>query len=173
MSRFKYRFTLHQIYAHYARTGTLKWRDLAKVGRVSSRTLSKYFENTQMLEKELCEYHLKNLEHIYSHSNTGSKNKNDFQFRRVWAFVKRHRIVYQFTDQAFKNNLDERGKEIKTAHFEMIRKAMLKGGVEEDRADPELAFNFFLTELPNNEKGQAMFFHFMKFFAKPTQEVVS
>ena len=164
MSRFKKRFTLHQVYAHYAREGDLNWRDLGESAHASTRTLRKYFGSTDSLAKTLVDYHLSYLNNYYTKVQIRPQNPQNIQFEKVRLFIARNMICYQFTDKAHKNDLAKRGIEIYEKHIDYIRQAMIRGGAKENKINPEMAFNFFLTPLPDNEKGRDFFMNMLKWF---------
>ena len=164
MSRYKQRFTLHQVYAYYAHNGDLNWRRAANAAMVSTRTMRNYFENAEQLAERLVEYHLKHLENFYTNSRVAPSKDLDRQLRTVRTLVQRNLITYLFSDKAFKQDLTGRGQEIKQTHLGYIRNAMLHGGVKEEKAKPELVFDFFLRPLPDGQEGKDLIIHWMKWF---------
>ena len=161
MSRYRYRFTLHQIYVYYAKNCDLNWRRLAEASRTSTRTLRKYFEHTEKMEAILVDYHLRYLDHYYTNFQIGKSRDREQQFRMVRTVVARHFYCYQFTENAARTNLADRGKEIKDTHLNYIRNAMLHGGVNKNKIFPEMVFNFFLAPIPDGREGQDLLFHWV------------
>ena len=166
MSRFKYKFVLHQAYAHYAFNCNLNWRELGKSTNVSTRTLQKYFSNTQKLSTILVDYHLDYLNHFYTAYKVDRQDDMKKQFRLVSTLIKRNQASYQFTENAWRTNLAGRGEEIKESHLNYIRNAMLNGGVNKQKLYPEMVFSFLLNPIPDGEKGKELLFHWMAWFMK-------
>lgn len=167
VSRFKYKFTLHQVYAYYSQAGNLNWREVAEMARVSTRTLRAYFENSDSLAKLLVDYHLKYLENYYEKFRIDPRKYDEFPSRLIFTVMLKHKVCYLFTDKAVKNNLAGRGQEIKESHLDLIGKAMSNGGVSDPKKiDPELTFNNLILPLENSENGEEFFNHMMKWFLK-------
>lgn len=164
MPRYKKRFTLHQVYAHYARNANLNWRAMGETAKTSTRTLRNYFGTSDNLASVLVNYHLSYLDNYYSKVQIGNNIPREIQFEKVRTFINRNMLCYQFTAKAHKNDLANRGKEVYDIHLNYIREAMIRGGAKKDKINPEMAFNFFLTPLPNNEKGKAFFINMLKWF---------
>jgi AcrR family transcriptional regulator len=166
MSRFRYRFVLYQIYVHYAFNCNLNWRELSVAANVSTRTLQKYFGSTKKLSETLIDYHLAYLDHFYTAYRVERRDDMDEQFKLVSTLIKRKQSSYQFTENASRTNLAGRGEEVKEAHLNYIRKAMLHGGVNQKKLYPEMVFNFFLIPIPEGEQGKQLLFHWMGWFMK-------
>jgi AcrR family transcriptional regulator len=152
------------VYAHYAKYADLNWRDLAKSAHASTRTLRKYFGTTDELSRTLVKYHLSYLERYYSKTRFVAEMPRDIRFSVVQTFVKRNKLCYQFTDSAFNRDLVGQGKFIHDTHLNYIREAMIRGGTKKDKINPEMAFNFFLTPLPDNKKGKEFFNNMLNWF---------
>lgn len=164
MSKYKYKFTLHQIYNHYAFHCSLNWRELAVAANASTRTLQKYFGSTDELSLTLSDYHLSYLENYYSNYRVTKRDDLNEQFRFVRTVVKRHQSSYQFTENARRTNLSGKGKEIKEKHLNYIRNAMDHGGVNKEKIFPEMVFSFLLNPIPDGKPGNDLLFHWMKWF---------
>ncbi len=167
MSRFKYRFTLHQVYAHYASHGNLNWRDVAKSTKVSTRTLRNYFESTEKLSQLLVDYHIKYLENYYTKFRIDPGKYDEFPFKLLFSVMLKHKVCYLFTDKASRNNLDNRGGEIKQIHLSYIEDTLRKGGVKsKNKIDPDLVFTNLILPLENGKNNEEMFNHMMKWYLK-------
>ncbi len=94
MSRFKYKFTLHQAYAHFARNGNLNWREVAESARVSTRTLRNYFENTEKLAEILVDYHLKYMANFYEKYAPNPADYDEFPFKQIFYAMIRHKVEW-------------------------------------------------------------------------------
>ncbi len=170
MSRYKYRFTLHQIYAFYAWNGHLKWRELAQTSHVSTRTLSNYFESVEHLEELLVDYHLKYLQNYYSKFRITDSMPLERRKKTVRRVVTRHLFCYHFSDKAHRDNLAGRGEEIMSIQLQYIERALAHGGAKPEKLFPEMAFHFFLAPLPDDDRGDQFFSHMMDWFMQPFEE---
>jgi hypothetical protein len=166
MSRFRYRFILHQAYAHYAFNSNLNWRDLAISTKVSTRTLQKYFGSSDKLSKTLLDYHLTYINHFYTAYKVERRDDTDEQFRLVRSLIKRNQVSYHFTESASRTNLGGRGKEIKETHLNYISNAMLHGGVNKKKILPQMVFSFFLNPISDGKQSKELLFHWMGWFMK-------
>ena len=164
MSRFKYKFTLHQVYAHYANTGNLNWRDVAESANVSTRTLRNYFESSEKLEEILVDYHIKYLANYYEKFRIDPAKYEEFPMKLLFYIMLKHKVCYLFTDKASKNDLSGRGKEIKQIHLKYIERAMTRGGSDPNKSDPELTFTNLVLPLENSKNGEEFFGHMMQWF---------
>lgn len=171
MSRYKYRFTLHQIYNYYGIHGDLRWRSVADAGGISLRTLGKYFECSSHLESLLADYHLSYLAKMYTRNTITARNypsmENRFKVFRI--ILSRFQVCYRFSAMAATKNLDGRGAELKQQHLEYIKNAMRQGGVDESKILPEIAFQMAMLPLPDNEVGDDFFYQMMIWFVRPRQ----
>jgi AcrR family transcriptional regulator len=167
MSRFRYRFILHQVYAYYAKHGDLNWRDLAKSTKVSTRTLRVYFGSTEKLYQLLVEYHIKYLENYYKKLWNIVAKHEEFPFELLFYMILRHKVCYLFTDKASLYNLDGRGDEIIQLHLKHIAKSMVMREVKDsEKIDPYLVFRQLILPLENSRNNKEFFDYMIKFFLK-------
>jgi AcrR family transcriptional regulator len=167
MSKYKYKFTLHQVYAHYADHGNLNWRDVAESAKVSTRTLRNYFASTENLAQLLIEYHIKYLENYYTKFRIEPGKYDKFPFKLLFYVMLKHKICYLFTDKVSSSNLAGRGAEVKQIHLNYIKNAMGKGGItNSEKVDPELVFRNLILPLENSKNNEEFFNHMMQWYLK-------
>ena len=165
MLRYKYKFTLHQVYAHYANHGNLHWRDLATSTKVSTRTLLKYFESTEKLSRILADYHIKYLNNYYSKFVIDPTKYESFPFKLLFNIIVLHKICYLFTDKASQYDLANRGDEIMNIHLDHIREAMIRGGVNnQEKLNTVHVFENFCKPLRNGISNEKYMEHLMNWY---------
>ncbi len=164
----RYRFTLHQVYGHYALEGSLNWRETAAAAGVSTRTLRNYFHNVEDLEIALVDYHKQYLENYYTKFRIDASKYEKFPIRLLYSIMLKHKICYLFTDKAFKKDLLGKGSEIYHYHLDLIKKAMIQSGadIDPDKIDPELTFKQLILPLEESKTSEEFFEHMMGYYFK-------
>lgn len=164
----RYRFVLHQVYAHYGLTGNLNWRETASSAGVSTRTLRNYFGNVSELEITLADYHKNYLDNYYTKFRIDARKYEQFPIKLLHTIMLKHKICYLFTDKAHKNDLAGQGSELYNFHLDLIIKAMVRSGadINKERIDAEITFRQLILPLERSKSSEDFFEHMMQYYFK-------